>query len=127
MDLKSNIALLLLQIILYRQQELCHNNKSIKYTDLLINPVLDDSILKSFSTHKLVKLYAPELHDLDLPRLTAIFHELFFQGIPDIKEPITIITLANYYYDKRIQELERDEIPKLKHQLTDRIFQGEIV
>ncbi|SCV05941.1 LANO_0H18558g1_1 [Lachancea nothofagi CBS 11611] len=128
MDLKANVALLLLQIVLYRQQELSHADKSLKLDDLLQEPIVDDIILTKFNTHRLVKLYASGLSGLQLRTLKGIVRSLFNKGLPDKNAPVTVVTLANYYYYTRVAELEQEQIPKLKKQISELIPQrnGEI-
>ncbi|AGO12403.1 AaceriAER048Cp [[Ashbya] aceris (nom. inval.)] len=116
MDYKDNVTLLLLQVVLYRQQELAHQDKTLDQMRLLREPVVDAVILERFSTHRVVRLYAPELCRLRLDELQAVVREVFARGLPGSAEdtPVTLITLANHYYQLRVQELELRELPKLK-------------
>ncbi|SCU88835.1 LADA_0E12310g1_1 [Lachancea dasiensis] len=118
MDLPANVSLLLLQLTLYRQQELSHTGKDLKLDDLLVEPVVDESILTKFSTHRLVKLYVPELRGLQLRTLRVLVNDLFKKGLPDKSLPVTVVTLANHYYFVRVTELEQEEIPNLKGELA---------
>lgn len=110
-----NIILVLLQIILHRQQVITHKNKNLKYEELLENPTIDNETLIEFQHHKLVKLYSPDLCDIQLRRLKTMVIDIFEEGIPHLSssESLNLITLANYYYAKRIQEIEETEIPEL--------------
>lgn len=56
MDCPSNIVLLLLQLVLQRQQTLAHRDKSVDLQTLLKDPVIDNDVLVEFKTHKLVQL-----------------------------------------------------------------------
>ncbi|CAR22887.1 Swc7p [Lachancea thermotolerans CBS 6340] len=119
MGLKSNVALLLLQIVLYRQQELLHMDKTLDNDQLLADPVLDEMILSKFANHRLVRMYAPELSGIQLRTLKGIVRELFEQGLPDDDVPVTVVTLANHFYYTRVQELEREQIPELKAKVQE--------
>ncbi|SCU94415.1 LAME_0F07382g1_1 [Lachancea meyersii CBS 8951] len=119
MALKSNVALLLLQLVLYRQQEFSHNDTGAKLNELLVNPVVDEIVLDRFTNHRLVKLYAPELVKVRLRALKKEVNDLFSAGLPDKNMPVTVITLANHFYYTRVKELEQDQIPKINEQLRD--------
>lgn len=117
MDYKSNIVLLLLQIVLYRQQELVHNDKSLDQEQLMKDPIIDEEVLEQFRAHTLVKLYAPELRSAQLRKLRNMVKDIFDLGLPD-GQPATLVTLANHYYAQRVQELQNTEIPQLQTQVS---------
>ncbi|SCW01804.1 LAFE_0E07624g1_1 [Lachancea fermentati] len=117
MDLKNNIALLLLQIIFYRQQELCHLDKSLDSDTLMTDPIIDDAILHKFRNHKLVELHAADLSGIRLRILKNLVKELFEKGLPDDEGPVNVVSLANFYYSQRIRELESEELPKIRNEL----------
>lgn len=119
MELGANIALLLMQIVLRRQQELSHSDKSLDKEQLLKDPVIDESILAEFTNHRLVKLYAPDLQGMQLRMLRSIIRGLFEAGLPDKDAPVTVVTLANHFYYSRVAELEAEQIPALKQQILD--------
>ncbi|SCU84340.1 LAFA_0D09428g1_1 [Lachancea sp. 'fantastica'] len=121
MALAANVALLLLQIVLYRQQELSHGEKGGKLNDLLIEPVVDEIVLDRFTSHRVVKLYAPELTKLRLRTLKKEVTDLFSAGLPDKNTPVTVITLANHFYYTRINELEMDKIPGINQQMQTHV------
>ncbi|AET38771.1 Swc7p Ecym_3278 [Eremothecium cymbalariae DBVPG len=116
MEHKDNVTLLLLQLLLYRQQELVHNNRALDYERLLMNPTVDEEVLKRFTRHKLVRLYCPYICDIQLRGMKSIVQDIFTKGLKDNKGnvPVTLVTLANHYYRQRIQQLEKEELPKLK-------------
>ncbi|AAS52732.1 AER048Cp [Eremothecium gossypii ATCC 10895] len=116
MEYKYNVTLLLLQVVLHRQQELAHQDKTLSQISLLREPVVDTAVLERFSAHRVVRLYAPELCGLRLEELQAVVREVFARGLAGSAEdtPVTLITLANHYYRLRVQELELQELPKLK-------------
>ncbi|CCK69033.1 Swc7p KNAG_0B06030 [Huiozyma naganishii CBS 8797] len=114
-----NVALLLLQILLQRQQYLAHRDKSLQLKSLLKEPIVDAQVLEQFTSHKLVKLYSPELQDVTLRTLRAMVGQLFVEGAEELSDQqITVITLANSYYNKRIQQLETQLLPQLKQELV---------
>ncbi|CCE61901.1 hypothetical protein TPHA_0B02290 [Tetrapisispora phaffii CBS 4417] len=121
----DNVILLLLQIILERQQNLSHifqNQKANKekYEKLLERPIIDQEILSRFVTDKLVIMYAPELCEMQLRSLKTLVLDIFNKGIEgEDKESIlvNVITLANYYYYKRIKDIEETRLPELRSQM----------
>lgn len=117
MDYKSNIVLLLLQIVLYRQQELIHNDKSLDQEQLMKDPIIDEEVLEQFRAHTLVKLCAPELRSAQLRKLRNMVKDIFDLELPD-GQPATLVTLANHYYARRVQELQNTEIPQLQTQIS---------
>ncbi|CUS20270.1 LAQU0S01e02828g1_1 [Lachancea quebecensis] len=125
MELKSNVALLLLQIVLYRQQELSHIDKTLDNEQLLADPVLDEMVLSKFANHRLVRMHAPELSGIQLRTLKGIIRELFEQGLPDDDVPVTVVTLANHFYYTRVQELEKEQIPELKDKMQELLNERE--
>ncbi|CCD27112.1 Swc7p NDAI_0J02200 [Naumovozyma dairenensis CBS 421] len=129
MSYPSNVILLLLQIILQRQQVLSHKDKSLNLQTLLQDPIIDNEVLQQFNSHKLVKLYCPELSSMTRRTLQAMVHDIFQSGFgatssSPLEEqyaniPITVASLANFYYDKRLNEIQQEELPKLEQQLKD--------
>ncbi|CAR26541.1 hypothetical protein ZYGR_0H03550 [Zygosaccharomyces rouxii] len=121
MDCPSNVKLLLLQILLRRQQNLAHQDKSLSLPQLLREPIVDREALQEFQSHKLVQMYSPELCTVPLRTLKNMVSELFERGLPhranDPDEPVTIVKLAEYYYSERIQEIQDDQLPKLREQM----------
>lgn len=132
MDYPTNIVLLLLQIVLAEQEQLAHQIKNASLEDLLKDPVVDSKVLSQFTQHQLVKLYAPELAHMSLRGLKSVVRDVFDKGIP--KEfiektqesdenndfsSVTVVTLANYYYSKRISELQDGQLPELKKQIQE--------
>ncbi|CEP60425.1 Swc7p LALA0_S01e10594g [Lachancea lanzarotensis] len=125
MPLAANVALLMLQIVLYRQQELSHGEKGGKLNELLVDPVVDEVVLDRFTNHRIVKLYAPELEKVRLRTMKKEVADLFSAGLPDKNLPVTVITLANHFYYTRINELEKDQIPKINRQMVNFVEQQE--
>ncbi|CAI4046983.1 Swc7p SKDI_12G4110 [Saccharomyces kudriavzevii IFO 1802] len=128
MDCPSNIVLLLLQIILRRQQILAHRDKTLNLQELLMEPIIDNDILTEFKTHKLVQLYGPQYYrDISLRGLKTMVTDIFAEEIPkaeqssETDEPTTVVTLANHYYAQRIDELQKTEIPQLKELLLKKL------
>lgn len=121
MDYPSNVVLLLLQLLLQRQQALAHHDKSLDLTQLLKDPIVDKEVLTQFQNHKLVKMYAPELCSVHLRSLKGLVTDIFTYGIPvteDVSgQEITVITLANHYYNKRLAELTQFELPELRQEI----------
>ncbi|CAI4047316.1 hypothetical protein N7582_004048 [Saccharomyces uvarum] len=128
MDCPSNIVLLLLQIILQRQQALTHRDKSLNLEEMLKEPIIDNDILTEFKTHKLVQLYGPQYYrDISLRGLKTMVTDIFANGIPktaqpsETDEPITVVSLANHYYAQRVDELQGRELPQLREQLLEKL------
>ncbi|CAI4644382.1 BCN_G0039320.mRNA.1.CDS.1 [Saccharomyces cerevisiae] len=128
MDCPSNIVLLLLQLVLQRQQTLAHRDKSVDLQTLLKDPVIDNDVLVEFKTHKLVQLYGPQYcRDISLRGLKTMVIDIFANGIPrnaqssGNDQPVTVVDLANYYYMQRINELQNTELPQLKEALLTRL------
>lgn len=120
MDYPTNIKLLLLQLVLEEQEKLAHSSKKLQLADLMTEPIVDAETLERFTKHPLSQLYAPELGSLTVRGLRSAVRDLFDGGVADdtgVAVPVTVVTLANYYYAKRIQELEKDELPKLKEEI----------
>ncbi|CCC72120.1 hypothetical protein NCAS_0J01410 [Naumovozyma castellii] len=113
----ANVPLLLLQIILQRQQVLAHKDKNLHMETLIKDPIIDDEILNQFISHKLIKIYTPDLSHMTKRSLKTMVNELFVEGLSTSQDPVTIVTLANYYYERRVKELETELIPQLKSQL----------
>ena len=116
--------LLLLQIVLQRQQTLAHRDKSLDLQELLREPIIDNDILAEFKKHKLVQLYGPQYCcDISLRGLKTMVTDIFASGIPNAAQPsgndqpVTVVELANYYYMQRINELQNTELPQLKEVL----------
>ncbi|GCE98737.1 SWR1-complex protein 7 [Zygosaccharomyces mellis] len=125
MDYPSNVKLLLLQILLRRQQTLAHQDKSISLPQLLKEPIVDRESLQEFQSHKLVRMYSPELCTIPLRTFKSIVNKLFEEGLScktdGLDEPITIIKLAEYYYSERIQEIQEVQLPGLKEQMLEQL------
>lgn len=121
MDYPSNVKLLLLQILLRRQQALTHQDKSFSLSQLLREPIVDRELLQEFQTHKLVRMHSPELCTVPLRTLKSIVSDLFEAGLPHRtdgpEEPVTVVSLAEYYYSKRIQEIRDTQLPELRQQM----------
>lgn len=123
MEYPSNVILLLLQLLLQRQQTLSHQDKSLNLTELLKDPIVDKEVLVSFQSHKLVKMYSPDLCYAHLRSLKSLVSDIFMFGVPsdetDEGDPITVITLANHYYKKRLKELEQEQLPQLRQEMVE--------
>lgn len=122
----NNICLLLLQIVLERQQSLAHTDKTLELSQLLIEPVIDINIWTKFITQPIVIYYSPKLQDIKLEELQKQVDDLFQIGFPsDCKEfedvEITVISLANFYSMKRIDELENEKLPFLKNEILQNL------
>ncbi|EDO18730.1 hypothetical protein Kpol_1055p87 [Vanderwaltozyma polyspora DSM 70294] len=119
----SNVILLLLQIILHRQQSISHKDKKKDYNLLLVEPVIDTEVLKEFQNHKLVKLHAPDMCNIQLRSLRLLVNEIFEKGIPEVEGniPVNIVSLANYYYAKRIKQIEDVELPRLRNEMKSNL------
>ncbi|QLL33250.1 hypothetical protein HG536_0E01610 [Torulaspora globosa] len=121
MEYPSNVILLLLQLLLQRQQTLAHHDKSLDLTQLLREPIIDKEVLAQFQNHKLVKMYSPELCNLHLRALRGLVTDLFTYGIPGAEgldaQETNVITLANYYYNKRLAELTLTQLPELRQEI----------
>ncbi|AQZ18256.1 SWC7 (YLR385C) [Zygosaccharomyces parabailii] len=121
MEYPSNVKLLLLQILLRRQQTLAHQDKSLELTELLREPIVDKEALQQFQSHKLVRMYCSELCAVSTRTLKSLVSELFQIGIPVQAEtphdPVTLITLAEYYYSQRIEEIESQQMPELRQHM----------
>ncbi|CCF56037.1 hypothetical protein KAFR_0A06020 [Kazachstania africana CBS 2517] len=125
MKYPANVILLLLQIILRRQQILCHRDVGLNMEDLRKDPIIDNEILHAFQSHKLTRLYAPDIEAMTLRGLKSLAADVFSEGIPSedeehSKETVDILDLANYYYNLRIEELE-NQLPKLKEELLQKL------
>lgn len=107
----DSITLLLLQITLYRQQDLVHSDSSLNLDELLVEPIVDESVVEAFVSHKLVKLHAQELTSLNKITTKALITDIFKKT--QIEGPKNLITLANYYYSQRLNYLEKEKIPEL--------------
>lgn len=128
-ELPPNIVLLLLQIILARQQEICRTDKDKNLEQLLSDPILDDEVLHQFTSHALTQLYSVQLKTLTIRKLKTLVAEIFqnsFHSVAEYsdvllerfkEEEVTIVTLANFYYDWRVMQLEQDVIPKAKQDI----------
>ncbi|CAL9733741.1 SWR1-complex protein 7 [Monosporozyma servazzii] len=128
-ELPSNIVLLLLQVILARQQEICRTDKDKDLEYLLGDPIIDDEVLHQFTSHTLINLYSAQLKTLTIRKLKTLVAEIFQNSFhsaveySDVlterfqEEEITIVTLANFYYDWRVMQLEQDVIPKAKEDI----------
>lgn len=78
--------LLLLQLVLQRQQTLAHRDKSVDLQTLLKDPVIDNDVLVEFKTHKLVQLYGPQYcRDISLRGLKTMVTDIFANGIPKMR------------------------------------------
>lgn len=120
MDYPTNIKLLLLQLVLDEQEKLAHDKKNLQLATLMTEPIVDANTLERFTKHPLAQLYAPDLHNLTVRGLRSAVRDLFDNGLPQTAGepiPVTVVTLANYYYMQRIKELEQDQLPKLKEQI----------
>lgn len=134
-ELPLNIVLLLLQIILARQEDICRGDKDKNIDQLLQDPILDNGTLQQFITHPLVQIYSPQVKTLTQRKLRALVAEIFENGFHVAAEssaainevaarfqneaPPTVVTLANFYYELRILQLERDLIPTAKESLLE--------
>lgn len=125
MDYPSNVKLLLLQILLRRQQTLTHQDRSLQIGQLLQEPIVDKEALQQFQSHKLVRMYSPELCTVSTRSLKGLVSELFQIGLPgqeeNSEEPVTIIMLAEYYYAQRIEEIETLQMPELRQQILHQL------
>lgn len=90
-----------------------------------MEPIIDRALLVEFQNHTLVKMYAPELQTLQLRSLKSLVNEVFELGTPDVKStdetPVTVVTLANYYYTKRIEELQNYQLPMLRQNIMEHL------
>ncbi|SMN22673.1 similar to Saccharomyces cerevisiae YLR385C SWC7 Protein of unknown function, component of the Swr1p complex that incorporates Htz1p into chromatin [Maudiozyma saulgeensis] len=127
MEYPTNVVLLLLQLVLEEQEKLAHTNKKFKLEDLMTEPLVDSVVLKKFVEHPLVHLYAPETENITLRGLKSIVRDIFDQGLDGTTDnndkgstPVTVVTLANHYYAKRIRELE-DILPNMKDQIQQEL------
>lgn len=125
MDYPTNVLLLLLQLLLQRQQALAHQDKSLDLTALLREPIVDKEVLAQFQSHKLVKMYAPELCSVHLRILKSLVADIFLAGLPgeETQDEVTVISLANHYYSQRIEELTLDQLPRIRHDMAE-LLQG---
>lgn len=120
MDYPTNIKLLLLQLVLDEQEKLAHDKKNLQLATLMTEPIVDANTLERFTKHPLTQLYTSDLHNLTVRGLRSAVRDLFDNGLPQTAGepiPVTVVTLANYYYMQRIKELEQDQLPKLKEQI----------
>lgn len=118
-DFNDAVILLLLQITLYRQQELSHQDSSLEVDKLLLDPKVDQTILNKFISHKMTKLYTPELTNINLRSLKMLLTDVLDQTELDGEK--NLITLANYYYSKRVSFLEEEKLPGLVAQIRQEI------
>lgn len=82
---------------------------------------MDKEVLTQFQNHKLVKMYAPELCNVHLRLLKSLVADIFMTGTPgdETHDDTTVITLANYYYNQRIEELTQDQLPRIRHEIAE--------
>lgn len=134
-ELPPNIVLLLLQIILTRQQEIVRMDKEQVLDLLLLQPILENGILQQFITHKLTQIYSPQVQSFTLRRLKTLLAEIFERGFrvensvglpPSITNkfqdgPVNIVYLANFYYEWRLWELQESLIPSVQRDIVDLI------
>lgn len=113
----DSIALLLLQITLYHQQELAHADSSLSLDELLVEPIVDNTVVEKFTSHSMVQIYAPELVPLNIRSIKGLISDLFTNT--NIQEPKNLITLANHYYSERLNYLQEEKIPELIQQMKD--------
>lgn len=127
MEYPSNVVLLLLQVLLKRQQTLAHQDKSLDISHLLKEPVVDKDVLIQFQTHRIVKIYSPDLCNIQMRSLKSMISDLFERGLPADEEEeegedvVDVITLANHYYMKRIEELEQNQLPQLRKEIMEEL------
>lgn len=131
MDYPSNVILLFLQVILQRQHQLVHDDKTVSIEDLLVHPIIDSKILNDLQNHKLTKLYTPMLCTASLRTIKTLFNDIVEAGISAddsikvkeerLPEEVNLVALANYYYGKRINELESIEIPALRNAISNQV------
>ena len=136
-----NIILLLLQIILERQQDIAKNKDGKNdITEFLTDPVIDDFVLNEFKSHKMFEVYklngtlqgvsfdTPKKKNqnhlkLTLRDLRTIVATLYKTPISTpvnenlTKNRPTLITLCDRYYALRIEQLSTDMLPKLREEL----------
>lgn len=117
-----NVRLLLLQIVLERQETLVQEDKSLQLSELLVDPVIDVEVWTKLITHPVLLYFAPELQEIQVEDLQDEVKALFEEGFPpDCEEfedeDVTVVSLANFYYAKRISELENDKLPVLKREI----------
>ncbi|QEU62892.1 Swc7 [Kluyveromyces lactis] len=113
----DSIALLLLQITLYHQQELAHADSSLSLDELLVEPIVDNIVVEKFTSHSMVQIYAPELAPLNIRSIKGLISDLFTNT--NIQEPKNLITLANHYYSERLNYLQEEKIPELIQQMKE--------
>lgn len=126
MEYPSNVILLLLQVLLKRQQTLAHQDKSLNISHLLKEPVVDKDVLVQFQTHKIVKMYSPDLCNIQMRSLKSLISDLFERGLPadeteEGEEIVDVISLANHYYIKRMKELEQNQLPQLRKEIMEEL------
>ncbi|KAG0672391.1 SWR1-complex protein 7 [Maudiozyma exigua] len=130
MNYPDNVLLLLLQITLDEQKLQAADHPKLKYSRLLQEPIINDTILKQFTGHLVVETFAPELKNLTLRGLRSAIKDVFDEGIKGrdgkkVNSTVNLVTLANYYYAKRVAILEsalpgmRDEIQNGLSELQD--------
>ena len=117
--MNDSITLLVLQLTFYRQQELVHQDPSLDLNRLIVEPIVDETILQQFVSHSLVKIYAPELTKLNLRSLRTLITTIFDDT--ELDEAKTLISLANHYYSKRINYLEEEKLPELISQIRSQL------
>ncbi|CAL9729264.1 SWR1-complex protein 7 [Monosporozyma unispora] len=132
-ELPPNVVLLLLQIVLARQQEICRIDKDKDFDQLIIEPILDNKILYQFTTHALTQLYSPQVKSLTIRKLKTLLAEIFenrFKSAAEYsdalterfqKEEATVVTLANFYYNWRVMQLEQNLIPTARDDIINLI------
>ena len=119
-EYSSKVRLLILQILLQHQQSLVMKNKDLDIKKLLVEPVIDIEVMNNCQSNTFLKLNAPTVSKLTVRNLRFFVEEWLSEGIPNVpKEETTIITLANYYYSKRIKELEEKELPTLRSEAKE--------
>lgn len=126
MEYPSNVILLLLQVLLKRQQTLAHQDKSLNISHLLKEPVVDKDVLVQFQTHKIVKMYSPDLCNIQMRSLKSLISDLFERGLPadeteEGENVVDVISLANHYYIKRMEELEQNQLPQLRKEIMEEL------
>lgn len=120
----ANIILLLLQTVLHYQQVLLNRRDArsqIGYNELVKDPVIDEECVQRFATHRLVRMEYPT-DDIDVEQFKALLKQIMEKGYPQegIEDPVTIVTLANSYYQVRLRELEA-KLPETKSQILKHI------
>lgn len=121
-EYSTNVILLLLQILFRHQEILAHGNKSEEFNRYLAEPIIDERVLDTFTNHKLVKIYEPELCSIQLRGLRMLVEDLFLLS-PEQEtagKEWDVLSLANFYYAKRIAEIEQ-RLPEIRGQFKESI------